>query len=62
MSVLKTKKKAVTVLSLQSENHAAYKDAMNELKECMNNVFSNTDSSISFDEFLKKLEEEIEKI
>jgi len=53
VSVLKTKKKAVTVLSLQSENHAAYKDAMNELKECMNNVFSNTDSSISFDEFKK---------
>ena len=49
-------------MSSQSEKHAEYKDAMNELKECMNNVFSDMDRSISFDEFLKKLEEEIEKI
>ncbi len=48
-------------MSEQSENHTKYEDASDELEECMNNVFSEMSESTSFDEFLKRLAEEIDK-
>ena len=48
-------------MSSQSESHTKHEDPMQELNGYMDNVFSEMSESISFDEFLKKLEEEIEK-
>ena len=50
-----------TALNSQSEIHTKHEDPMQELNEYMDNVFSEMSGSISFDEFLEKLEEEIEK-
>ena len=54
-------KKKVIALSLQSESHTKYEDPMQELNGYMDNVFSEISESISFDEFLERLKEEIEK-
>ena len=48
-------------LSSQLESHTKHEDPIQELNRYMNNVFSEMSESISFDEFLEKLEEEIEK-
>jgi len=50
-----------TALNSQSEIHTKHEDPIQELNRYMNNVFSEMSESISFDEFLEKLEEEIEK-
>ncbi|CAC9580578.1 hypothetical protein [uncultured Gammaproteobacteria bacterium] len=39
-----------------------YADSVEELEACMNNVLSNMGESTSFDEFLKKLDKEIESM
>jgi hypothetical protein len=48
-------------LSELLKNNTKYEDAVNELEEYMNNVFSEMSESISFDVFLKRLAKEIEK-
>jgi len=39
-----------------------YTDSIKELEVCMDNVLSNMDESTSFDEFLKRLDKEIENM
>lgn len=43
------------------KNNTEYEDAENELKDCMDKVFSEINESTSFDEFLKRLAQEIDK-
>lgn len=39
-----------------------YTDSVEELEVCMNNVLSNMSGPTSFDEFLKRLDKEIESM
>jgi uncharacterized FlaG/YvyC family protein len=60
----KNEERIVELLELakeQSENHSKYKDPVEELEGYMEKVFSEMNESISFDVFLKRLGEVIDK-